>query len=95
MALTFNLLDNNVFRPMILKELHESEQRGLLAGEQRGLLAGRKESAVSLLLRLMKRRFGPVPDWARAKIEQADQERLELLSERILDAGSIEELLAD
>ncbi|MBF0163322.1 MAG: DUF4351 domain-containing protein [Magnetococcales bacterium] len=48
-----------------------------------------------MLLRQMKRRFGPVPDWARAKIEQADQERLELLSERILDAGSIEELLAD
>ncbi|MEO5346603.1 MAG: DUF4351 domain-containing protein [Magnetococcus sp. YQC-9] len=83
MALTFNLLDNDVFRPMILKELHESEQRG------------RRESAVSMLKRLMKRRFGIVPEWALAKIEQADPERLELLGERMLDAASIEELLAD
>ncbi|GAB0058824.1 hypothetical protein SIID45300_03181 [Candidatus Magnetaquicoccaceae bacterium FCR-1] len=43
----------------------------------------------------MKRRFAPIPEWAREKIEQADLERLERLSERLLDAGSIGKRLAD
>jgi hypothetical protein len=45
------------------------------------------------LLRLLERRFGPVPDWARDRIAAADTETLEEWGVRVLDAGSLEAVL--
>lgn len=48
---------------------------------------------MSVLLRLIERRFGPPDDRVRERIEQADPETLLRWSERILDAGSLDEVL--
>jgi uncharacterized protein DUF4351 len=56
---------------------------------------GRMEEAKAILLRLGERRFGPPSAEARAAIEAlTDLERLEALTDRLLDVESWDELLA-
>ncbi|MBF0436271.1 MAG: DUF4351 domain-containing protein [Magnetococcales bacterium] len=87
MSLTFNLMENDVFRPMILKELRDAER----IGEQRG----RQEESVLMLTRLLQRRFGAVPGWAIEKIAKADLQSLEEWSLRFVDAQSLEAVFPD
>jgi hypothetical protein len=53
---------------------------------------GRAEEAARLLLQLLTRRFGPVPDGARERIDAASKEQLERWFERVLDAESLDEV---
>ena len=69
--------------------LQEGEQRGELRGE----LRGRLEGEAAILLRQLERRFGALPDWARDRIAAADTGALETWSLRILDGGSLDEVL--
>jgi hypothetical protein len=57
---------------------------------------GRVEEARAILLRQGTKRFGPPAPQARAALEAITAiDRLELLSERLLDVESWDELLAD
>ncbi|MBF0610436.1 MAG: hypothetical protein G8345_01285 [Magnetococcales bacterium] len=51
---------------------------------------GVHEGGVLTLLRLMGRKFGTVPDWAKAKLASADPETLGKWTGRILDADSLD-----
>jgi hypothetical protein len=62
------------------------KQQWLQEGEQRGEAA--------LLLRLLERRFGSLPGWARDRIAAADTITLEEWGLRVLDAASLEDVLA-
>lgn len=55
---------------------------------------GRRAGEATLLLRQLERRFGPLPDWARDRIASADTGTLEEWGLRLLDAGSLEAVLA-
>jgi len=70
--------------------LLDGEQRG----EQRGELRGRQLGVAELLLRLLERRFGILPGWAKDRVLAAETVMLEEWSLRVLDAGSLEEVLA-
>ena len=70
--------------------LEEGEQKGRLEGR----LEGRQEGEAALLLRLLERRFGVLPDWVRDRIAGADTASLEEWGVRVLDAGSLEDVLA-
>ena len=59
--------------------------RYIAQGEQRG--------EAKMLLRLIERKFGPPSEPVRARITQADPDRLLEWSERILDAQSLDEVL--
>ncbi|MBF0144794.1 MAG: DUF4351 domain-containing protein [Magnetococcales bacterium] len=83
MSLTFNLMENDVFRPMIMKVQMDSEQ----IGEQKG--------EAKILSRQLQRRFGVVPAWANEKIAKADLSSLENWSLRIFDAQSLDEVFSD
>ena len=52
----------------------------------------RREGEVQLLIRQLSKRFGPLPNWVQTKFLQADNEKLELWSERILDAKTLAEV---
>ncbi|MBF0585165.1 MAG: Rpn family recombination-promoting nuclease/putative transposase [Magnetococcales bacterium] len=67
------------------------EQRGIQIGEQKG----RQEGEASMLIRQIQHRFGTLPIWAREKISGADLSTLEAWSLEMLDATTIEHLLAD
>jgi predicted transposase YdaD len=79
--------------------LEEGREVGLELGREIGREEGREEGRVqearALLLRLGERRFGPPSAEVQAAVAAvATVERLEALSEQLLDAESWEELLA-
>jgi predicted transposase YdaD len=67
------------------------KQKWLLEGRQEG----RQEGEARLLERQIRKRFGELPAWAAARLEQAAPEQLERWGERLLEAPSLAALFAD
>ena len=65
-----------------------AQKRGLEKGLEQGIGKGQAE-LVELLLR---QRFGALPDWAQARLRQAERAQLEIWALRVLEAGSLEEV---
>jgi len=53
----------------------------------------RQEGDLTILRRLIEKRFGALPRWAAEKLAGLSTTELEELSVRVLDTGSVEELL--
>ncbi|QYN35379.1 Rpn family recombination-promoting nuclease/putative transposase [Pseudonocardia sp. DSM 110487] len=66
----------------------EGEAKGRAEGEAKG----RVEHAARMLVRLLTRRFGAVPEDAHARIDAASLEQLDIWSERVLDAAALEDV---
>ncbi len=75
--------------------LQAGRQEGLQAGRQEGLQAGRQAGEAALLLRLLERRFGALPDAARERVLAANIAALEEWGIRILEAGSLDDVFGD
>jgi hypothetical protein len=75
------ILNNEVLGPEYKRGLEEGELKGKLEGE------------LTVLRRLLQRRFGAIPQWAEERLNHQTPEDLEALSVRILDASSLEQLL--
>jgi hypothetical protein len=71
------------------------ELKGILIGKQEGRLEGELAGEAKMLTRQLQRRFGDLPTWASQKIADAELSSLEEWSLRILDAPTIESVLAD
>ncbi|MFN6559700.1 MAG: Rpn family recombination-promoting nuclease/putative transposase [Nostoc sp. ChiSLP01] len=67
-------------------------QEILQEGEQRGEQRGRQEGERSLILRLLNRRVGELPQQLLERIETLDLEQLENLGEALLDFQAIADL---
>jgi predicted transposase/invertase (TIGR01784 family) len=65
---------------------------GEAKGRAEGRVEGLSEGAARTLVRLLTRRFGPVPAEARERISAASLEQLDLWSERVLDAETVDEV---
>lgn len=72
----------------------QGEERGEQRGRQKGEQKGRQQGEAAFLLRLLERRFGAVPDWARDRVLAADTATMEEWGLRVLDAATLEEVLA-
>ena len=81
MPIDLDIRDHEVLGPMFIE------------AEQKGLQKGRQEGELTVLRRLIEKRFGPLPGWAAEKLAALPVSALEDLSERVLDAASVEELL--
>jgi predicted transposase YdaD len=69
------------------------KNEGRQEGEQIGAQKGRLEGTVLTLLRLIAKKFGPtVPAWVSSQVHAADEHTLEIWTDRILDATSLEEV---
>ena len=66
---------------------------GLRRGLQQGRVEGRVEGEQTVVMRQIEKRFGPVPAWARQRLEAMSAPELEETALRLLDARSLEELL--
>lgn len=62
-------------------------------GIEKGRQEGRQEGEAAMLMRLLERRFGDLPDWARDRVRSADCAMLETWSVRLLEAASVEDVL--
>ncbi|MBF0161864.1 MAG: Rpn family recombination-promoting nuclease/putative transposase [Magnetococcales bacterium] len=71
-----------------------AREEALREGEQKGEQKGRQEGKAEMLTRQLQRRFGDLPPWANQKIADAELSTLEEWSLRILDATTLESLLA-
>ena len=69
-------------------------EQGVVQGRQeglnQGLSQGRQEGQLELVTRQLTRRFGPLPEWATARLQAADASQLEQWADRVLDAPSLE-----
>jgi predicted transposase/invertase (TIGR01784 family) len=65
-----------------------------IAAEERseGRLEGKLEGEVQIIVRQLNRRFGVLPTWAQQKLAEANNQQLELWSERLLDAKTLDEI---
>lgn len=77
MPILDSIMDHDLFGPVL----------------RRGIAQGREEGQRLVILRLINKRFGPVPEWARQRIESLPASDLEPLELRLLDARSLEDLL--
>jgi len=68
-------------------------QEGLVKGKLEGELKGKLEGKCALLERLLTRRFGPLPAWAKEQLTSATDAQLDNWAERILDAQTLQEVL--
>jgi predicted transposase YdaD len=67
-------------------------EMGKREGRQEGLQVGRHQAALDLLLRLLARRFGPVPDARREALAALPVETVEAMVEGIFEVASLEDL---
>ncbi|WP_158043579.1 Rpn family recombination-promoting nuclease/putative transposase [Skermanella pratensis] len=68
----------------------EWKAEGILIGEARGKAEGKAEGKADILLRLLRRRFGAVPEAAIATIHNASDDQLNAWAENILDAATLD-----
>lgn len=71
------------------------ERIGQERGEQIGLREGRLEGQRAVLRRLVQARFGTVPEALGRQIDDADEQQLDQLIDRIGAATSLDELDAE
>ena len=63
-------------------------------GRDEGRDEGRQAGQRAIVLRLLTKRFGPLPPAALERIEQADTSTLEDWADRLLTADSLDEVLS-
>lgn len=88
-------------RESIFHEMIEQEDTAMLAqyirdkgfqdGEIKGEIKGRRD----ILERLLVHRFGPLPDWGAEQLASATSEQLDRWIDRVLEADSIQAVLAE
>jgi hypothetical protein len=64
-------------------------EKGLLQGREEGHL----EAEIKMLTRQLIHRFGPLPEWAEARLRSADSVQLEAWIDAVLDAQSLTDVL--
>jgi predicted transposase YdaD len=84
----------SVERIGLRRGLDRGRKEGRQEGRKEGRKEGRQEGEATVLLRLIELKFGPPDAALRNRVESADSETLLRWSERILTAGSLEELFA-
>jgi hypothetical protein len=88
----------NMLQTRVEQWIEQWKQEGLaqgrLEGEREGEQKGRRQGEAAFLLRQLERRFGVLPGWARDHVLAADSVMLEEWALRVLDAASLEEVLA-
>ena len=74
--------------------MQQGIQKGMEQGMQQGLQQGKRQGEAALLLRLLEKRFGAIPESVRQQVQQADTETLLQWSERLLSSHSLDDIFA-
>jgi predicted transposase YdaD len=68
---------------------------GLKQGLIEGKLEGKLEGEVTVLCRLMTRRFGPISEATQARLDNATLEQLEQWTDNILEAATLDDVFKE
>jgi hypothetical protein len=90
MPILNDIMDSEIFGPLIRQGRAEGRAEGRVEGE----VEGRVKGQVALLLRLMEKRFGAVPRRYRTRLAALAPAELESVGLRLMDAERIEDLFA-
>jgi hypothetical protein len=83
-------VDDHVFlREIRAAALAEGEARGEARGEAKGKAAGKAE----IIIDLLGEKFGPLPKWARMRVEKAEAPLLERWTKKVLTAETLDEVV--
>jgi predicted transposase/invertase (TIGR01784 family) len=85
----------STFDRMMAEERPRILEQGRNEGRVEGRLQGRVEGKAELLLKLLSLRFGPVAAQAQSRVAQASAQELELWTDRVLTAATLDEVLGD
>ena len=86
MPILEDIMDHDILGPPI--------RRALEQGQAEGRVKGRAEGEQTVVIRQIEKRFGPVPRWAQLRLQAMSLPEIEETALRLLDAASVEELLA-
>jgi predicted transposase YdaD len=96
MPILTDIMDHDLLGPVmregIAKGMATGRVEGMAAGRVEGERTGRVEGERAFFLKLIAKRFGPVPGWVSERIELLGNEELENLGVRFLDVRTLEEL---
>ncbi|MGK7946059.1 MAG: Rpn family recombination-promoting nuclease/putative transposase [Microcystaceae cyanobacterium] len=81
-------------RARIMYAIEEARREGLGKGREEGRQEGQKTEALSLILRLINKRFGEITEPLNQQIENLPLEALESLGEDFLDFETIDDLVS-
>lgn len=70
----------------------EALAEGLEQGLEQGLERGRQQEGVTLITRLLERKFGELPSGLRSPLAHLTLTQLELLADALLDFSSLDEV---
>lgn len=104
---TFNNLDEEQVR-QVVRRIKPEEESAMMSQFARNILSKdrpewvaamvrqdiRQEEAASMLLKLIRRKFGQTPDWATEKVKTASLELIETWSDNFVFANSVDEVFA-
>lgn len=87
------MLDITFEETRVYREIKaEAEQKGFEQGLEQGRQEGRQEEAATLMLRMLTKRFGVLANDIQGSVAALSIEKLEELSEALLDFNSLSEL---
>ena len=89
MPIEADIREHQVLGPLFKEAHKEGREEGVQVGRKQGV----QEGELTVLRRQIQKRFGRLPKWANEKLAALSTTRLENLSERVLDAKSLDELL--
>ena len=75
--------------------MNQGRLKGRVEGRREGKIEGKVEGKASTVLRQVQRRFGAASAAVQKRITQADEAVLDIWSDRVLFASTLEEVLAD
>ena len=73
----------------------DSWQKGVQVGAQQGEQKGRQDAMIQVLRAMLVNRFGPIPDWALAKIDNATSAQLAHWCVQLLHVSTLEDLFVE
>jgi len=87
------LTELNEVRTMLTEQVEDWTKEWWENGLKKGLEEGQRNGEALIVIRLLERKFGPLSDQHRLRLEEADTDTLLECSDRILTANSIDEVL--
>jgi predicted transposase/invertase (TIGR01784 family) len=75
--------------------IQQGVQQGIQQGVQQGMQQGVMQGELRVLSRLLRKRFGELPEWAEQMLKEASGAMLEVWSERVLTAAALEDVFAE
>ncbi len=82
------------FEQGIAEGIAERITQGLAKEIEKGIERGRREGQAGIVLRLLRRRFGGVPEAVRDRVRGASTVELETWADAVLEAATLDEVLA-